>query len=143
MGMTVGKLKEYLNNFDDRETVYYFDSEYGEDIPFSVHYITISDNFKEKEESVNNSADIAAVNLMRKMIGNPKMTIEQIIKYLNAPICGSTVMGKEKQKEYDAHDLAVIILRKYQKIEQIIKDIPYGGDATVRRIQEVIEDGNY
>lgn len=31
--------------------------------------------------------------------------------------------------------------QKYQKIEQIIKDIPYGGDATVMRIQEVIEDG--
>ncbi len=34
------------------------------------------------------------------------------------------------------------LMRKYQKIEQILKDIPYGGDATVRRIQEVIEDGN-
>ena len=32
-------------------------------------------------------------------------------------------------------------LDQLQKIEQIIKDIPYGGDATVRRIQEVIEDG--
>ena len=30
---------------------------------------------------------------------------------------------------------------KYQKIEQILKDIPYGGEATVRRIQEVVEDG--
>ena len=33
-------------------------------------------------------------------------------------------------------------MRKYQKIEQILKDIPYGGDITVRRIQEVMEDGN-
>ena len=33
-------------------------------------------------------------------------------------------------------------MRKYQKIEEILKDIPYGGDATVRRIQEVIEDDN-
>ena len=33
-------------------------------------------------------------------------------------------------------------LEKLQKIEQILKDIPYGGDATVRRIQEVVEDGN-
>jgi len=31
-------------------------------------------------------------------------------------------------------------MRKYQKIEQILKDIPYGGEATVRRIQEVVED---
>ena len=32
-------------------------------------------------------------------------------------------------------------LEKLEKIEQIIKDIPYGGDVTVRRIQEVVEDG--
>lgn len=33
-------------------------------------------------------------------------------------------------------------MRKYQKIEEILKEIPYGGDATVRRIQEVMEDDN-
>lgn len=33
-------------------------------------------------------------------------------------------------------------LEKLQKIEQILKDIPYGGDTTVRRIQEVVENGN-
>lgn len=49
------------------------------------------------------------------------MTIEQIIKYLPAPICGYTDIGKEKQKEYQAHDSAVIILRKYQKITEIVK----------------------
>ena len=32
-------------------------------------------------------------------------------------------------------------IRKYQKIEQILQDIPYGGEATVWRIQKVIEDG--
>ena len=32
-------------------------------------------------------------------------------------------------------------LSKYQQIEQILKDIPYGGDFTVWRIQEVI-NGN-
>lgn len=37
---------------------------------------------------------------------------------------------------------AVSIIEDFQKIEQILKDIPYGGEATVRRIQEVIEDGN-
>lgn len=37
---------------------------------------------------------------------------------------------------------AIEIMRKYKKIEQIVKDIPYGGEATVRRIQEVIEDGD-
>ena len=40
-----------------------------------------------------------------------------------------------------AFKLAIDTMRKYQKIEQIIKDIPYGGDVTVRRIQEVVEDG--
>ena len=39
-------------------------------------------------------------------------------------------------------DMAIDTMRKYQKIEQILKDIPYGGEATVRRIQEVVEDGN-
>lgn len=73
------------------------------------------------------------------------MTIEQIIKYLPAPICGDTVIGKEKQKEYDAHDSAVIILRKYQKIEQIFKDIEECSlveDFALDEIREVVEDGN-
>ena len=70
------------------------------------------------------------------------MTIDEIIKYLPAPICsGSTIIYPEEQKYYEAHDTAVNIMRKYQKIEQILKDIPYGGEATVRRIQEVVEDG--
>lgn len=45
--------------------------------------------------------------------------------------------------ENDAETLQVAIdtMRKYQKVEQILKDIPYGGEATVRRIQEVVEDG--
>ena len=38
--------------------------------------------------------------------------------------------------------VAIETMCKYKKIEQIVKDIPYGGEATVRRIQEVIEDGN-
>lgn len=42
----------------------------------------------------------------------------------------------------EALRLAKNTIRKYQKIEQILKDIPYGGDVTVRRIQEVVEDGN-
>jgi hypothetical protein len=41
----------------------------------------------------------------------------------------------------DARNVAIDTMRKYQKIEQILKDIPYGGDITVRRIQEVVEDG--
>lgn len=74
------------------------------------------------------------------------MTIEQIIKYIPAPICGSTVIGKEKQKEYDAHDSAIIILRKYQKIEQIVNNAK-DSDGAVKynwfyeQIRKVVEDG--
>lgn len=74
------------------------------------------------------------------------MTIEQIIKYLPAPICGDTALGKEKQKEYDAHDSAVIILRKYQKIEQIVNeynlqlcDNTSDGAYNFQRIKEVVD----
>lgn len=75
------------------------------------------------------------------------MTIEEIIKYLPAPICGDIVIGKEKQKEYDAHDSAVIILRKYQKIEQIMESDTYKGiftytdDTRLNHIREVLENG--
>jgi hypothetical protein len=74
------------------------------------------------------------------------MTIDQIIKYLNAPICADTFIGKEKQKEYDAHDSAVIILRKYQKIQEIVRwnDAPslyYKPDGQLfREICEVLKD---
>lgn len=69
------------------------------------------------------------------------MTIEQIIKYLPAPICGYTDIGKEKQKEYQAHDSAVIILRKYQKITEIVKawNDMNSFDSMVQ-ISEVLED---
>ena len=76
------------------------------------------------------------------------MTIEQIIKYLPAPMCGATVIGKEMQKYYDAHDLAVIILRKYQKIQEIMDELNgnfYGSylkdRQTLEKIYEVLEDG--
>ena len=72
------------------------------------------------------------------------MTIEQIIKYLPAPICGSTVIGKEKQKEYDAHDSAIIILRKYQKIEEVYKNWCYpthiNAVEAMNKLGEVLKD---
>lgn len=46
------------------------------------------------------------------------------------------------RQDCQAFQVAIHTMRKYQKIEEILKDIPYGGDATVRRIQEVIEDDN-
>lgn len=74
------------------------------------------------------------------------MSIEQIIKYLPAPICGDTVIGEEKQKEYDAHDTAVIILRKYQKIVDIVslngEEFKQCGLKELKEILEVIADGN-
>ena len=38
--------------------------------------------------------------------------------------------------------VAIGTMRKYQQIEQILKDIPYGGEATVRRIQEVMNEND-
>lgn len=79
------------------------------------------------------------------------MSIEEIIKYLPAPICCDTILGKEKQKEYDAHDSAVIILRKYQKIEEILDQLidskihTYDAVTEIEDIvfrQEGVDNGN-
>lgn len=47
--MTVGELKEYLNRFDDRAKVYYFDSEAGADVPFKSSWLSITDDYGELE----------------------------------------------------------------------------------------------
>jgi len=48
------------------------------------------------------------------------------------------------RQDCQAFQVAIHTMRKYQKIEQILKDTPYCGDCddAVRRIQEVIEDDN-
>jgi len=72
------------------------------------------------------------------------MTIDEIIKYLPAPMCDSTVIDSEKQKEYEAHDMAVIIMRKYQKIQEIVEQWACCGNPSdsMIAISEVLEDGN-
>ena len=62
------------------------------------------------------------------------MTIDKAIEHGKEQL---EIFGGE-HKEFI--ETAIETMRKYQKIRQILKDIPYGGDATVRRIQEVIED---
>lgn len=47
--MTVSELKEYLDRFDDRADVFYFDSESGEDNPLNTDWLTIEDSFEDKE----------------------------------------------------------------------------------------------
>lgn len=47
--MTVGDLKKYLNKFDDRAKIYYFDSEAGEDVPFITSWLSIIDDYEELE----------------------------------------------------------------------------------------------
>jgi O6-methylguanine-DNA--protein-cysteine methyltransferase len=67
-----------------------------------------------------------------------EMSIDDHIEVLKSYHHGFTGYAGNLQ---DSIDVAIDTMRKYQKIEQILKDIPYGGEATVRRIQEVIEDG--
>lgn len=78
------------------------------------------------------------------------MTIDTVDKWLKIQrqnLVDSSESAKDKKIE--SLDTAVSyledyqqLMRKYQKIEQILKDIPYGGEASVRKIQEVIEDGD-
>ena len=63
------------------------------------------------------------------------MSIEEAIKYFK----NKTVVLTEE--EALANTLAIETMQKYQKIQDIITRIPYGGDCTVYRIGEVI-NGN-
>lgn len=70
------------------------------------------------------------------------MTIDNAIEHIKQASFDYCEFWEETKNDTTiAYDLAIDIMRKYQKIEQILKDIPYGGEATVRRIQEVVEDG--
>ena len=66
------------------------------------------------------------------------MTIKEAQGIISEPL----YMENVPQKIIDAHRVAIECMRKYHKIEKIIHDIPYGGQTVVRRIQEVVEDGN-
>lgn len=76
------------------------------------------------------------------------MTIEDIKHCLkvmvDCEVCEECNLYGTTGTDHCEHDCvvgALDIIDKYQKIKQILKDIPYGGEATVRRIQEVVEDG--
>lgn len=69
-----------------------------------------------------------------------EMTIEESLEWLISRK-EHYEMDDNCQELAQALDTAIKTMNKYQQIEQILKDIPYGGDATVRRIQEVVEDG--
>lgn len=43
-------------------------------------------------------------------------------------------------RHYETLDAAISAMRKCHEIEKIIHDIPYGGQAVVWKIQEVLED---
>ncbi len=51
--MTVERLKEYLNMFDDNAEVFYFDSESGEDNPLRIDWMTIKDKESERGRRLN------------------------------------------------------------------------------------------
>lgn len=65
-----------------------------------------------------------------------EMTIEKAHRILS----NGLVNAPSEHEWCMAFKMVIETMRKYQKIEKILKDIPYGGEATVRRIQEVIED---
>lgn len=70
-----------------------------------------------------------------------EMSIDEAIKHLDT-YSSTNGSGQTTQAQHEeAKRVAMDTMHKYQKIEQILKETPYGGDATVRRIQEVIEDG--
>ena len=70
------------------------------------------------------------------------MTIEEIRYRLQAMVTmctfqdavGHDLSQKEMKLYNQAKDEAIETMRKYQQIEQILKDIPYGGDVTVKGI---------
>lgn len=66
------------------------------------------------------------------------MTIEESINGVEKRI----LPVYDNDADHEALVTAINTMRKYEKIEQILKDIPYGADTTVRRIQKVVEDGN-
>jgi len=70
-----------------------------------------------------------------------EMSIEEAIRRIDEHNCIHQRKEPRAVHITEAFNTLKEVAKKYQKIEQILKDIPYGGDATVRRIQEVLEDG--
>ena len=57
------------------------------------------------------------------------MTRKEAIKYLIKPVATSTEIGEEKQKEFEAYDMAIEALSEPKTIIGI--DIPYGSDKGI------------
>ena len=72
------------------------------------------------------------------------MTIDEAMNELKTQIRYYKDFWGADASDYviDTFNTAISTMRKYEKIKEILKDISYGGEATVRRIQEVIEDGD-
>ena len=68
------------------------------------------------------------------------MTNEEAIKYLIAPIVNSTDIGKEKQKEIDAYNMAIKALKRQKDISIKCEECPYG-EIEVRNICNYDGDG--
>lgn len=66
------------------------------------------------------------------------MTIERAYEILS----NGLVNAPSEHEWCVAFKMAMDTMYKYQRIQQILKDIPYGGEATVRRIQEVVEEND-
>lgn len=55
------------------------------------------------------------------------MSIDEALNYLIAPKTADTIIGTEKQKQFDAYNMARDIMFKYQKIKEIVIDYDLEG----------------
>ena len=122
MGMTIGDLKKYLENFDDRAKIYYFDSEAGEEAPFNSSWLGITDDYGELK------------------VVEDGMTIEEHIEQLKK-------LKSFHNGSYGASiNFALDTMRKYQKIVELY-DYWRSGKceytiSCMENIGKVLKDGN-
>ena len=74
------------------------------------------------------------------------MTIDEVIKELEWALANNTIEDVESAFKYiSAIHIALDTMRKYQKIEEILKEpciIPEGCYPMLKKIREVVKDGN-